>query len=103
MHMVSSQLSRSLPDAVWFKKHWKKKYNYHKGLLCEKAMFRVKKLLGGMLRLRNYNVQIGETYAMIKALNKLTGLGMHETMVVTKLLVMLGPFLAELELGNKAI
>ncbi|MEL4387447.1 IS5/IS1182 family transposase, partial [Shewanella xiamenensis] len=27
----------------------------------------------------NYNGQVGETYAMIKALNKLTGLGMPVT------------------------
>ncbi|MBD1577356.1 IS5/IS1182 family transposase, partial [Vibrio sp. S11_S32] len=40
------------------------------------AMHRVKKLLGGTLSLRNYNAQVGEAYAMIKALNKLTGLGM---------------------------
>ncbi|GMQ48323.1 hypothetical protein VB10N_33220 [Vibrio sp. 10N] len=38
-------------------------------------MYRVKQLLGGRLSLRNYNAQVGETYAMIKALNKLTGLG----------------------------
>lgn len=42
-------------------------------------MYRVKQLLGGQLSLRNYNAQVGETYAMIKALNKLTGLGMPET------------------------
>ncbi|PHX03493.1 hypothetical protein VSPL_50750 [Vibrio splendidus] len=41
-------------------------------------MFRVKTLFGGRLSLRNYNAQVGETYAMIKALNKLTGLGMPE-------------------------
>ncbi|AGB12627.1 probable transposase for transposon [Vibrio parahaemolyticus AQ3810] len=35
-------------------------------------MYRVKKLLDGRLSLRNYNTQVGETYAMIKALNKLT-------------------------------
>ncbi|EHH2471809.1 IS5/IS1182 family transposase, partial [Vibrio vulnificus] len=34
------------------------------------------------LSLRTYNAQVGETYAMIKALNKLTGLGMPETMVI---------------------
>lgn len=45
-------------------------------------MFRVKKLLGGTLSLRNYNAQVGETYAMIKALNKFTGLVMPETMVI---------------------
>jgi len=40
---------------------------------------RVKQLLGGRLSLRNYNAQVGETYAMIKALNKLTRSGMPET------------------------
>ena len=34
------------------------------------------------LSLRNYNAQVSETYAMIKALNKLTGLGMPETQYV---------------------
>ncbi len=63
-------------------KHWKKKYGYHKRSLSETAMFRVKKLVGGTLSLRNYNAQVGETYAMIKALNKLTGLGMPETMMI---------------------
>ncbi len=39
-----------------------------------------KQLLGGKLILRNSNAQVGETYAMIiKALNKLTGLGMPKT------------------------
>ncbi len=45
-------------------------------------MYRVKQLLGGRLSLRNYNTQVSETYAMIKALNKLTGLGMPETQCV---------------------
>ncbi|EGU36804.1 putative transposase, partial [Vibrio scophthalmi LMG 19158] len=58
-------------------KHWKKKYGYHKRSISETAMFRVKKLLGGTLSLRNYNA-----YAMIKALNKLTGLGMPETVAI---------------------
>jgi hypothetical protein len=57
-------------------KHWKERYGYHKRSLSETAMYRVKQLLGGQLSLRNYNAQVGETYAMIKALNKLTGLGM---------------------------
>ncbi|CAK1927690.1 hypothetical protein VCRA2119O147_1040007 [Vibrio crassostreae] len=42
-------------------------------------MYRIKHSLGGRLSLRNYNAQVGETYAMIKALNKITGLGMPET------------------------
>nr|BAW34870.1 hypothetical protein [Vibrio parahaemolyticus] len=46
-------------------------------------MYRVKQLLGGKLSLRNYNAQVvTSTYAMIKALNKLTGLGMPETQYI---------------------
>ncbi|HCG7438845.1 TPA: IS5/IS1182 family transposase, partial [Vibrio parahaemolyticus] len=59
-----------------------KLYGYHKRSLSETAMYRVKQLLGGRLSLRNYNAQVGETYAMIKALNKLTGLGMPETQCI---------------------
>ncbi|MGT8836938.1 IS5 family transposase [Vibrio cholerae] len=61
---------------------WKKRYSYHKRSLSETTMYRVKQLLGGRLSLRNYNAQVGEAYAMIKALNKLTGLGMPETQCV---------------------
>ncbi|HDZ3695600.1 TPA: IS5 family transposase [Vibrio cholerae] len=61
---------------------WKKRYGYHKRSLSETAMYRVKPLLGGRLSLRNYNAQVGEIYAMIKALNKLTGLGMPEAQYV---------------------
>lgn len=60
-------------------KHWKKRYGYHKRSISETAMYRVKQLLVGQLSLRNYNAQVGESYAMIKALNKLTGLGMPKT------------------------
>ncbi len=31
-------------------------------------MYRIKQLLGASLTLRNYNAQIGETYAMIKSI-----------------------------------
>ncbi|OJI35920.1 hypothetical protein VV99743_01301 [Vibrio vulnificus] len=47
------------------------------------AMIKALNKLTGRLSLRNYNAQVGETYAMIKALNKLTGLGIPETMVIT--------------------
>lgn len=60
-------------------KQWKTRFGYHKRSISETAMHRVKKLLGGTLSLRNYNAQVGEAYAMIKALNKLTGLGMPKT------------------------
>lgn len=48
----------------------------------KQLMYRVKQLLDGKLSLRNYNAQVGETYSMLKALNKLTGLGMPETQYV---------------------
>lgn len=32
--------------------------------------------------MRTYHAQVGETYSMIRALNKLTGLGMPETQYV---------------------
>lgn len=63
-------------------KKWKQKYGYHKRSLSETAMYRVKQLLGASLTLRHYNAQVGECYAMIKALNKLTGLGMPETQYI---------------------
>lgn len=59
-------------------KYWKEWYGCRRRSLSETAMYRVEQLLGGRLRLRNYHAKVGETYAMIKALNKLTGLGMHE-------------------------
>ncbi len=65
-------------------------------------MFRVKKLLGGTLSLRDYNAQVGETYAMIKALNKLTGLGMPKTNSNRLTISHIGRYLPELELGSKA-
>ncbi|HDL9435312.1 TPA: IS5/IS1182 family transposase, partial [Vibrio cholerae] len=55
-------------------------YGCHKRSLSETAMYRVKQLLGGRLSLRNYNAQVGETYAIIKALNKITGLGMPKNL-----------------------
>lgn len=60
-------------------KHWKERYRYHKRSLSEKSMYRVKQLLGGWLSLRNYNARFAETYVVIKALNKLTGLGKPKT------------------------
>ncbi|CAH8209503.1 conserved hypothetical protein [Vibrio aestuarianus] len=49
--------------------------------MSETAKYRAKQLIGASLTLHNYNSQVGdgESYAMIKALNKLTGLSMFET------------------------
>lgn len=39
-------------------------------------MFSIKSLLGGHLSLRDYDAQVGEAMAMVKALNRMTLLGM---------------------------
>lgn len=46
------------------------------GSVVETAMFRIKTLLGGHLSLRNYDAQVGEAMAMVKALNRMTLLAM---------------------------
>tara|TARA_Y100000588_G_scaffold188919_1_gene202870 strand:+ start:2545 stop:2892 length:348 start_codon:yes stop_codon:yes gene_type:complete len=78
-------------------KKWKKRYGYHNRSLSETAMYRVKQLLGGKLSLRNYNAQVGETYTLIKGMNKLTGVGMPETQYIAKELSIMVS-----ELSNKA-
>lgn len=55
---------------------WKKKVGYHRRSIAETAMFRIKTLLGGHLSLRDYDAQVGEAMAMVKALNRMTLLGM---------------------------
>lgn len=55
---------------------WKKKVGYHRRSVAETAMFRIKTLLGGNLSLRNYDAQVGEAMTMVKALNRMTLLGM---------------------------
>lgn len=45
-------------------------------LVAETVMFRIKTLLGGHLSLRNYDAQVGEVMAMVKALNRMTLLAM---------------------------
>ena len=65
-------------------------------------MYRVKQLLGASLKLRNYNAQVGETYAMIKAHNKLTGIGMPETQYIVQNTNDLASVRSYAELGNKA-
>ena len=55
---------------------WKKKVGYHRRSVAETAMFRIKTLLGGHLSLRDYEAQAGEAMAMVKALNRMTLLGM---------------------------
>jgi len=61
---------------------WKKKVGYHRRSVAETAMFRIKTLLGGYLGLRDYDAQVGEAMAMVKALNRMTLLGMPHSVRV---------------------
>ena len=55
---------------------WKQASCYHQRSKAETAMYRVKQLIGAKLSLRNYNAQVGEALAWVKAINRMTGLGM---------------------------
>uniref|UniRef100_UPI0025B8635D IS5 family transposase n=1 Tax=Candidatus Symbiopectobacterium sp. TaxID=2816440 RepID=UPI0025B8635D len=62
---------------------WKKKVGYHRRSVAETTMFRFKRLLGGHLSLRDYDAQVGEAMGMVKALNRITLLGMPNSIRIT--------------------
>lgn len=45
-------------------------------------MYRVKYLFGGSLTLRDYDGQVAEALAMVRALNKMTKAGMPESVCI---------------------
>lgn len=55
---------------------WKRETGYHQRSLSETGMYRYKKLLGPQLALRDYDAQVGEVLANVKAMNKVIRLGM---------------------------
>ncbi len=57
-------------------KEWKRASGYHQRSKSETAMYRFKQLISSKLSLRNYNAQVGEALAGVKAMNKMTVLGM---------------------------
>lgn len=57
-------------------KQWKDDNDYHQRSLSETAMYRYKQLISPKLSLRDYNAQVGEALAGVKAMNKVIGLGM---------------------------
>ncbi|MCE9688266.1 IS5 family transposase, partial [Shewanella sp. AS16] len=61
---------------------WKKDNDYHQRSLSETAMYRYKQLISPKLSLRDYNAQVGEALAGVKAMNKVIGLGMPVRQVV---------------------
>lgn len=50
--------------------------DYHQRSLSEIAMYRYKQLISFKLSLRDYNAQVGEALAGVKAMNKVIELGM---------------------------
>ncbi|EPO2129404.1 hypothetical protein ACT7IR_004323, partial [Escherichia coli] len=46
---------------------------------AETAMYRVKQLFGGSLTLRDYDGQVAEAMALVRALNKMRGLTLSGT------------------------
>jgi hypothetical protein len=61
---------------------WKEKSGYHKRSLSETAMFRVKQIFGSNLKNRLFQNQITEGYLRIAALNKMTALGMPDSIKI---------------------
>lgn len=55
---------------------WKEKVGYHLRSLAETAMSRVKMMFTERLSLRDYDAQVGEAMARVKAMNTMTLLGM---------------------------
>lgn len=64
------------------RKKWKEKSDYHKRSLSETAMMRVKKIYGSELYSRNLDSQKTEAAIKIKCLNKMTGIGMPNSVKV---------------------
>lgn len=59
--------------------YWEWHTLYNRRSVTETAIYRVKHLFGGHLTLRDYDAQVGEAMAMIRALNKMTRAGMPES------------------------
>ncbi|MEW2997119.1 IS5/IS1182 family transposase, partial [Escherichia coli] len=53
--------------------------DYNRRSIAETAMYRVKQLFGGSLTLRDYDCQVAEAMALVRALNKMTKAGMPES------------------------
>jgi hypothetical protein len=65
------------------RKEWKIQSGYHRRSLAETAMFRVKTLLGHRLTTRTLEHQKIETAIWCQIINKMTALGMPETIAIS--------------------
>ncbi len=57
---------------------WKWTTDYNRRSIAETAMYRIKQLLGGSLTLRDYDGQVAEAMAMVRALNKMPKAGIQK-------------------------
>lgn len=62
--------------------YWKWLTVYNRRSVAETKMYRVKQLFGGHLTLRDYDAQIWEAMAMIRAVNKMTFAGMPDSVSI---------------------
>ncbi|WP_047060839.1 IS5 family transposase [Edwardsiella tarda] len=62
---------------------WRWKTDYNCRAIAETAMYRIKQLFRGSLTLRDYDGQVAEAMAMVRALNKMTKAGMPESVRIT--------------------
>jgi len=64
------------------RKEWKQASGYHRRSLAENAFFRLKTLFSDRLKNRSFESQCTEAYCRIVALNRMTALGMPESVPV---------------------
>lgn len=64
------------------RKQWKETSGYHRRSLSETAMFRLKTILGEKVSARSFSNQRVQLLLRLKALNRMTALGMPESSVV---------------------
>ena len=61
---------------------WKRDCDYHRRSLSETAMYRMKAIFGGRVRGRRFDVQAAELLLQCLALNRMTRLGMPDSVAV---------------------
>jgi hypothetical protein len=61
---------------------WKREHNYHRRSLGETAMYRFKQIIGRFVKARQRANEKGEVKLAAKVLNKMTSLGMQETVKI---------------------
>ncbi|MDE4663451.1 hypothetical protein PXW78_27250, partial [Klebsiella pneumoniae] len=58
---------------------WKWTTEYNRRSIADPAMYRMKPLVGDSLTLRDYDGQVAEAMALVRALNRMTKAGMPDS------------------------